>query len=168
MTKCLLKRVLPFTLTLLAGVLLWQVFAPRVQRFRDVLYLEMDGGGGQVYDHSRRGCKFRHKLIAETNPLHITHRPEAVYTSEAKRRGHTGVVRLRVTFGAGGAVTGVEPLNRQPYGLSESAEKAAWNIRFRPQMENGLPVSTTRVVAYDFPSEQTEDEDGGASPFVEW
>ena len=160
MTTCLLKRVLPFTLTFALGA--------AVAGFAGLLR----PGGGRTYSHAvleqqgytlreGRSCPTtvkRHKLLAESKPLSIQHRPNAVYTAEARKRAFTGTVRLRVTFGADGAVRGVETLQGQPYGLTQSAERAAWRINFSPAMENGLPISVTRAVEYDFPSEQTEDE----------
>ncbi len=155
MTTSLLKRVLPFTLTFVLGA--------AVAGFAGLL--TRDGAGLFKRNHYSHGAKrggcgsaYRHKLLAESKPLSINYRPTAVYTREARRRDHTGTVRLRVTFGADGAVKAVETLQGQPYGLTQSAERAAWRTNFTPALENGLPISVTRVIEYDFPSEQTVDE----------
>ena len=155
MTTSLLKRVLPFTLTFILGAAI-AGFAGLLTR----------GGAGLFkrdhYSHGgkRGGCgsAYRHKLLAESKQLSINYRPTAVYTHEARKRAYTGTVRMRVTFGADGAVKAVETLQGQPYGLTQSAERAAWKTGFTPAMENGLPISVTRVIEYDFPSEQTVDE----------
>ncbi|HLM56761.1 MAG TPA: energy transducer TonB [Pyrinomonadaceae bacterium] len=156
MTTSLLKRVLPFTLTFILGA--------AVAGFAGLL--TRGGGAGLFkrdrYGHGpkRGGCgsAYRHKLLAESKSLSINYQPTAVYTREARKRDHTGTVRLRVTFGADGAVKAVETLQGQPYGLTQSAERAAWRTSFTPALENGLPISVTRVIEYDFPSEQTVDE----------
>ncbi len=155
MTTCLLKRILPFTLTFALGAAasgLAGLFGAGGGVFKGRQYTYSHGGGG--------GCSkgYRHKLLAESKPLSIRYQPTAVYTSEARRRGFTGTVRLRVTFGADGVVKAVETLQGQPYGLTQSAERAAWGITFSPSLENGLPVPVTRTIEYDFPSEQTRDE----------
>jgi TonB family protein len=156
MMTCLLKRILPFTLTFALGaaaagiVGLFTGDGAGVFKRRQQTYY--GGGGG--------GCSkgYRHKLLAESKPLYIKYQPSAVYTSEARRRDFAGTVRLRVTFGADGAVKAVETLQGQPYGLTQSAERAAWGITFLPSLENGLPVPVTRTIEYDFPSELTRDE----------
>lgn len=155
MTTYLLKRILPFALTFALGAAvagiagLFTGSGAGVFKRRQQTY---HGGGG--------GCSkgYRHKLLAESKPLYVKYQPTAVYTSEARRRGFSGKVRLRVTFGADGAVKSVETLQGQPYGLTQSAERAAWGITFSPSLENGLPVPVTRTIEYDFPSEQTRDE----------
>ncbi len=152
MTTCLLKRVLPFMLTFVLGAAV-AGFAGLLRAggaFKRNQYTYSYGGGGC-------GSAYRHKLLAESKPLSINYRPTAVYTYEARKRAYTGTVRLRVTFGADGAVRGVETLQGQPYGLTQSAERAAWRTGFTPAMENGLPISVTRTIEYDFPSEQTVD-----------
>jgi len=155
MTTCLLKRILPFALTFALGAAIVGIAG-----------LFGAGGGGvfkrraHTYSYGGGGCSkgYRNKPLSESRPLSIQYRPNAVYTSEARRRGFTGTVRLRVTFGADGAVKAVETLQGQPYGLTQSAERAAWGITFSPSLENGLPVAVTRTVEYDFPSELTRDE----------
>jgi TonB family protein len=155
MTTCFLKRVLPFTLTFLLGAAvagfsgLLRAGGPAGTLKR--AQYSYGGGGGC-------GSSYRHKLLAESKPLAINYRPTAVYTYAARKNGFTGTVRMRVTFGADGAVKAVETLQGQPYGLTQSAERAAWRTGFTPATENGLPISVTRTVEYDFPSEQTVDE----------
>ena len=127
--------------------------------------LTRGGAGSFKRDHYGHGAKrggcgkgYRHKLLAESKQLAINYRPTAVYTREARKREYAGTVRMRVTFGADGAVKAVETLHGQPYGLTQSAERAAWSTNFTPALENGLPISVTRVLEYDFPSELTVDE----------
>ena len=158
MTTCLLKRVLPFTLTFILGAAVAGI-AGLLRPGGDRSYVALERHSyGWGEGRSCRTTVKRHKLLAESKPLAINHRPNAVYTAEARRRAHTGTVRLRVTFGADGKVKAVETLQGQPYGLTQSAERAAWRTNFTPALENGLPISVTRVIEYDFPSEQTVDE----------
>jgi hypothetical protein len=156
-----LKRVLPFVLTFVVGATVGGLFKSR--RFETRTWewsahstplLGREGPFGEG-----RSCRaYRYRMPAGWSPLVIVAQPPATYTSLAKRHGLTGVVRLRVTFGADGLVKDVTPLRVLPDGLTESAESAAWQIKFTPATERGEPVAVTKVVEYDFPSEQTEDE----------
>ena len=165
MLTCLLKRVLPFTLTFAVGAALGWLFNVHgtVERFvvLERQHIPLDG-----YGYGRSCRMYRRNLVAETKPLVVLEQPPAVYTTEAKRHGFAGAVRLSVTFGADGTIKNIERLRGQIYGLTEAAERAAWRIKFIPAMENGLPITITRTVEYDFPSELTRDQDEVSPVFL--
>jgi TonB family protein len=159
MISCLLKKALPFTLTFIVGATVGGLFKSHrsYEAAWSVNVTPLMGHEGQFGD--RHGCRaYRRRLLAESSPLVINSQPTATYTTMAKRHGLTGVVRLRVTFGADGSVKEVVPLRLLPDGLTESAEAAAWQIKFTPATENGVPISVAKTLEFDFPSEQTEDE----------
>jgi TonB family protein len=135
---------LPFTLTLLIGAALGSAmsfFSPRAIREKKSVSVQ------RTYT---AGCKFKQKSFnSSTSPIY-TYEPNTRYTREAWRRGVTGVVRLRVNFGADGTIKSVVPTERLPYGLTKEAEKVAWQIRFIPATVNGEPVSVTKDVDYVF------------------
>ncbi|HEX5706759.1 MAG TPA: TonB family protein [Pyrinomonadaceae bacterium] len=146
-----LQRVLPFTLTLLVGSLAggasglfgWSGASERAET--GVLVFKERG---------RRGCRDRAARrwtrAKKSTPVVYTYEPNTRYTEEAMRRGVTGVVRLRVTFGAGGRIERVEPVLGLPYGLTEQAERVAWATRFTPASEHGVPITVTKEVDYVF------------------
>ncbi|MER3430211.1 MAG: hypothetical protein C4324_04050, partial [Blastocatellia bacterium] len=61
-----------------------------------------------------------------------------------------GSVTLRVTFLANGTIGPISVIKGLPYGLTEQAIAAAREIKFEPEMVNGVPRTTTRPVTYNF------------------
>lgn len=147
-----LKRILPFTLTLLAGVALggfFNLFGSRAvekNKFAtsDAMFVRVERDGRSC--SKDRSMRLREK----SSPLSITYEPNTRYTKEAWAKKTTGVVRLRVTLGADGEVKEVEPLARLPHGLTEEAEKVAWRIKFNPETVGGVPVTVQRDFDYVF------------------
>lgn len=87
---------------------------------------------------------------ARISSLTITSRPKPNFTELARVYSVSGTVLLRVTFGADGRIGAITPFRRLPFGLTESAIKAAEQIQFRPRIESGKPVTTSRTVEYSF------------------
>lgn len=140
-----LKRVLPFTLTLIVGI-----------AFGSLINLFSKGANvapATRYESTRqyrgkRSCSNRH-TIAQT-PVNIISEPGKRYTKEAFKNNVTGVVRLRITYGADGRILDVVPLMTLPYGLTGEAERVAWQIQFEPATVNGMPVTVTKDQDYIF------------------
>ena len=143
MPSCFLKRVLPFSLTLIVGVLLgsaFGLFAPRSTRQARFVYTH-----GSRADHGHRYGSCR-----KSSPVVHTYEPNTRYTREAWEKRVTGTVRLRVTFGADGEIKDVVTVLGLPYGLTEEAAKVAWRAKFIPAAENGVPVTVTKEMDYVF------------------
>jgi TonB family protein len=61
-----------------------------------------------------------------------------------------GTVSLRVTFQADGKIGSIAVVSGLPCGFSEAAIKAAREIKFTPQMNDGVPVAITKTIQYSF------------------
>jgi len=80
----------------------------------------------------------------------VTAKPEPDYTREARRIGVQGVVVLRVLLTGDGKIDRVRVVRRLPYGLTENAIRAACEIKFKPAMKGGQPVSQWVAIEYGF------------------
>ncbi|MGI9055531.1 MAG: energy transducer TonB, partial [Pyrinomonadaceae bacterium] len=85
-----------------------------------------------------------------SSPLNITYKPKPKYTDEARQKNITGNVRVRVTFSSSGQIGSVSPVSNLGYGLTEQAIAAAKQMKFEPQLQNGRPVTVTKVVVFTF------------------
>ena len=80
----------------------------------------------------------------------ITRKPEPGYTREARRVGVQGVVVLKVLLLGDGKLDRVRVVRRLPYGLTENAIRAACEVRFKPALKAGQPVSQWVTLQYAF------------------
>jgi TonB family protein len=76
--------------------------------------------------------------------------PFAEYTDEARAARTHGDVRLRVVLASDGTVKNIFPIKSLGHGLTESAMKAARQIRFEPAVRNGQPASEFMTFVYEF------------------
>jgi TonB family protein len=88
--------------------------------------------------------------VGPTKPARITYQQKPNYTEEARKAQINGTVRLRVTFNANGTIGNVSQVSGLGYGLTEQAISAARNMRFEPAMKNGVAVTSTKVVEFNF------------------
>jgi len=75
--------------------------------------------------------------------------PRPVYPDEARRAKVTGLVRVLVTVDEKGDVVEAEAISGSPV-LQAAAVDAAKQARFEPVMNDGHPVKTKTVIAYNF------------------
>jgi hypothetical protein len=166
MFSCLLKRVLPFALTLTVGATLgWLFNFQGAGRQFTVLEQQHTPLGGYGYGRSCR--MYRRNLVAETKPLVILFKPDArLPRRPVPSEEDISSVHVLVTFGADGKVQQVEPYNdtlvrvRQDLGFTSkdfketpvwvAVERAARQIQFEPETINGIPVSVTKDVEIHF------------------
>lgn len=80
----------------------------------------------------------------------IESKPEPQYTDEARKHGQQGVVTLHCVLGSTGRITDIYVFFGLPYGLTEAALTAAKEIKFKPAMKDGKPVSTWILLLYNF------------------
>ena len=156
----LLKRAVPFTLTFVLGAALGGLFGSFGAGGRSASALE---GRDRAFGHGRgNACRMRrYNLVAETKPLVILFKPDALVPRGPGAEG-PGSARVLVTFGADGRVQAVEPLDDRsveawrdrPAPGADAAwravERAARQIRFLPETINGKPVSVTKEVEIRF------------------
>jgi TonB family protein len=84
--------------------------------------------------------------ISPVTAVHIMEKPKPVYTTEGLAKKIEGEVLLRVVFTAAGEVQVQGVLKGLGYGLDESAEYAARQIKFRPALKNGQPIDSAAVI----------------------
>jgi hypothetical protein len=164
----LLKKALPFTLTLVVGAALGGLFNPRGERspsWASWRGCRREFGFGERRGHDH--CRMRRRyLVAESKPLAIFSKPDAVLPHTFT--GALGMTprRVLVTFGSDGNVQAVEPLDEHSVGAWrdwpsaggdrfaaaawQAVERAARQIRFEPETINGMPVSVTKEVEINF------------------
>lgn len=96
---------------------------------------------------------------ADTNSLNsspVDSRPVALnnaaprYTEEARRHKVMGRINLLVLVGEDGMVKQVRVVQGLPDGLDEQAIRAALQLRFKPAMRKGQPVSYWVPMSFDF------------------
>jgi TonB family protein len=152
---CFLKRVLPFTLTLIVGLTigsLFNLFSAKPQTEQRVFRFESSYGTGSGVGASSGGCRTRTRSSYSESyrSARILSQAQPLYTAEARSKGTQGDVMLRVTLGADGAVSDVETITTLPDGLTEQARKAARLIKFVPATRNGSPVDEVKTITYSF------------------
>jgi len=85
-------------------------------------------------------------VAAKTTPVEILFKPKPAYSNEAKAKNIEGEVLLQVVFTASGDVKVLRVVQGLGYGLDESAETAARQIRFKPAQQDGQTVDSTAIV----------------------
>jgi TonB family protein len=85
-----------------------------------------------------------------TAPFAVLAKQRAAYTDESRRHNTQGSVMLKVTFLSNGSVGPITPDTTLEYGLTEQAIAAAKKIVFLPKRVNGVPISVTMRVQYNF------------------
>jgi protein TonB len=80
----------------------------------------------------------------------ILDRPDPKYTEEARRAGVQGIVVLKVLLSANNGIDRIRVVRRLPYGLTETAIRAACEIKFKPAVKGGEKVSQWVTVEYGF------------------
>ena len=72
------------------------------------------------------------------------------YPREARRMGKEGVVVLKLSLDATGAVHAVEVLRRVGFGMEEASREAVFLSRFRPATFKGRPVACQTILPIHF------------------
>jgi TonB family protein len=140
----MLKRMLPFMLTLTVGLILGSWFNPYGQHNHRYGRFMSRCSGASGYGTSRV------VVPSDKTWALIRTQPVVEYTPDARRDHVTGRVRLRVLLDANGMVTQVLPLETLPDGLTDAAIDSAWRTKFVPATENGMPVSVWIEQVHEF------------------
>lgn len=143
------KRALPFLLTLLVGVFLGSLFKTVTTNYTPKFaYVVKQESSGYEY-RNRHGCRTRSYRSEDSAPV-VTFKPLATYTESARQNEFEGTVRLLVEYRADGTIGDIDVLQGQPYGLTDEAKEAARDIRFKPATRNGEPVTVNKEVEFHF------------------
>jgi TonB family protein len=148
---CFLKRVLPFALTLVIGLMLGSLFskAPHVVQTHDGIGVGMGSGSGGPTDR-----EFNYDRVLSPRDVdqkaRILSRPEPRYTDEARENLVQGTVVLRAVFSKDGSVTNIRAVSGLQDGLTERAIEAAREIKFSPALKDGRAVSQYIQIEYNF------------------
>jgi hypothetical protein len=82
--------------------------------------------------------------------VQILKKPTPNFTRDARRKMTRGYVILRAILAADETVKHIEIITGLPNGLSEKAIEAARQIKFKPAIKDGKPVSTWVEFEYAF------------------
>jgi protein TonB len=96
-------------------------------------------GGGNPGSAGNQKGNARQEPVDE-RPV-LLNQPRPLFTEEARKNKVQGVVRVRILVDTNGAVREVVLMRGLPDGLNEQAIRAAYQMRFRPAIKNGHPVS---------------------------
>ena len=147
MPTCFLKRVLPFALALVVGLMLVKVLGIKSCRANRVVMPQQSSfadGSEALYESrvfSPREVDQKARILARAEPQ---------YTEEARQNAVEGTVVLRAVFSASGRVTNIRVMSALPDGLNESAIEAARQIKFTPAMKDGRAVPQYIQIEYNF------------------
>lgn len=146
MSNCFLKRMLPFLLTLMVGVMLGSLFQPKHSQ------PQFTGRSYLTAREDNRALLIEEvdDVAEETSPLIILFEPPTHMTAAALRHQTYGVVQLLVEYGADGRARVLQRVHTLPDGLTEEAERVAERAQFKPETRDGQPVSATRLQSYYF------------------
>jgi len=85
-------------------------------------------------------------VTSGNKPVEILFKPKPQYTDEARTKKIEGEVLLQVVFTAAGDVKVQRVVQGLGYGLDDSAQSAARQIRFKPAQQGGEPVDFPAIV----------------------
>ena len=108
------------------------------------------GNGSGVAAVNKSNSQNSGNIDSDSKLLKLTSLPKPKYTDFARSYEIVGTVRVRITFRNDGTISSAIPVTKLPFGLTKSAIEAAKQIRFEPQIQNGVKVSVTKVVIFNF------------------
>jgi TonB family protein len=103
------------------------------------------GGGDRSIGYPGRSSSLQPAVDSKPRLLN---NPRPLYTEEARKNKVQGSVKVRLQVGADGLVKEVAVISPLPFGLTEQAIQAAYQMRFTPAMKDGraIPYWLTNVV----------------------
>jgi tetratricopeptide (TPR) repeat protein len=100
------------------------------------------------YTYFARDISDQPKAGPNDTPLKIIQRFRPTDADVERISGVPGTIRIAALFGADARVKHTLVLNRLGYGLDELVEAAARRTKFVPQMRDGKPVATVKILEY--------------------
>lgn len=83
-------------------------------------------------------------------PPEFLNRVKPHYTAEAELADITATVEAMVVFGSSGEVGLIEITRWAGFGLDESSESAIRQLKFKPAIRDGNPISVRAMIRYNF------------------
>ncbi len=148
--RSLLRRFVPFLLTLFLGILTVYLIGGAGLFSERAETPATDSGSGSATPRADLDVDKPELDRTGTNRFLISSKPRAQYTDAARENNVEGSVILRVTLLASGEVGGIKVKQELPHGLTEQAIKAARKIKFQPATADGVPVSRIVTMNYSF------------------
>lgn len=108
-----------------------------------------DGSATQIFEHDAETESVLSAKMVDTRVI-FRSKPKPGYTLEARRKRKQGFVILKVALSATGTIGRVRVLRGLPFGLTESAIKAACKLEFKPAIKDGQSVSQWVTAEYVF------------------
>jgi TonB family protein len=147
MPTCFLKRVLPFALALVVGLMLVKFLGINGWRTNRVLIPDNRPSAIEA-KYSYNDWVFTPREVDEK--ARIISRIEPQYTEEARANATEGTVVLKAISSASGEVTDIRVMSGLPFGLTEKAVVAARQMRFVPAKKDGRAVPQYIQIEYNF------------------
>ena len=107
-----------------------------------------DGSHTRILDSTDTDDVFSAKMVDRR--VVFRSKPRPGYTLEARRKRKQGFVILKVALSSMGTISRVRVLRGLPFGLTESAIKAACKLEFKPAIKDGQSVSQWVTAEYVF------------------
>ncbi len=107
-----------------------------------------DGGYSRILDSTETDDVFSARMVDKR--VVFRSKPRPGYTLEARRKRKQGFVILKVALSSMGTISRVRVLRGLPFGLTESAIKAACKLEFKPAIKDGQSVSQWVTAEYVF------------------
>lgn len=108
-----------------------------------------DGSATRVLDNEAETKDVFSAKMVDTR-VSFRSKPKPGYTLEARRKRKQGFVILKVALSATGSTSRVRVLRGLPFGLTESAIRAACKLEFNPAIKDGQSVSQWVTAEYVF------------------
>ena len=111
----------------------------------DLLLEKLEKDKRKVIDRCLEDCKDSGKLEGGQ----IVSKPQPRYPSDARAKGITGAVVVRIVVDEAGKVIAAQPMSG-PDLLVKAATQSARQARFRPTKLSGQPVKVTGTITFNF------------------
>lgn len=108
-----------------------------------------NGSHKRILENDKENEKVFSAKMVDTRVI-FRSKPKPGYTLEARRNRKQGFVILKMALSATGTISRVRVLRGLPFGLTESAIKAACKMEFEPAMKDGQSVSQWVTAEYVF------------------
>ena len=163
------KRIIPFVLAFCLNSFIVSVFQKEDVKERKILTENIQeetlsktifcqrgtGDSGKSDVGKKLNISYPFKYVKTSNNLNpnslqIVYNPRPTYTNAARQNQVTGTVALQMVFLASGQVGKISVISGLSDGLTEQAIAAAMQVKFKPAMRDGKPITISKTLTYIF------------------